>query len=129
LELKQKGKTMSKLIVEMEMPKSCPCNLIGIGYAMCCSAANTRKRIAEYDECVKNGTRPDWCPIKGVLPDEHGDLIDRDKFVDKYIRHYTEQERKMNLVFAAVEVKQQFADMICDERAVIAAERKDDDTE
>lgn len=69
---------MSKLIVEMEMPKSCPCDLIGIGYAMCCSAANTRKRIDEYNECVKNGTRPSWCPISGVLPDEHGDLIDVD---------------------------------------------------
>lgn len=66
------------------------------------------------------------CLIKGELPDEHGDLIDRDKFVDKYIRHYTEQERKMNLVFAAVEVKQDFADMIYEEDAVIAAERKDD---
>lgn len=118
---------MSKLIVEMEMPQACPCDLIGIGYAMCCSAANTRERIIEYDECVNNGARPDWCPIKGVLPDEHGDLIDRDKFVDKYIRHYTEQERKMNLVFAAVEVKQDFADMIYDEDAVIAAERKDDE--
>lgn len=67
---------MSKLIVEMEMPKSCPCDLIGIGYAMCCSAANTRERIDEYNECVKNGTRPSWCPIKGVLPQEHGRLID-----------------------------------------------------
>lgn len=76
---------MTKLIVEMEMSKSCPCDLIGIGYAMCCSAANTRKRIAEYDECVKNGTKPDWCPIKGALPEQHGDLIDRNyllKFFD-----------------------------------------------
>jgi hypothetical protein len=59
---------------------------------MCCSAANTRKRIAEYDECVKNGTRPDWCPIKGVLPDEHGDLVDYDEVEKEFNRLLTYME-------------------------------------
>ena len=85
---------MSKLIVEMvEMPKSCPCDLIGIGYAMCCSAASgIPKRVAEYDECVKNGTRPSWCPIKGVLPEEHGDLVDYDEVEKEFNRLLTYME-------------------------------------
>lgn len=78
-----------------------------------------------YRDCHKDFK---GCLVKGALPEEHGDLIDRDAFIHKYLAFYTEQERKKNLVFAAVEVKQQFADMICDERAVIAAERKDDGT-
>lgn len=68
---------MSEVIVRMEMPKSCPCDLIGVGYDIYCSATSgIPKRFAEYDECVKNGTRPDWCPIIGELPEQHGELID-----------------------------------------------------
>ena len=103
---------MTKLIVEMEMPKSCPCDLVGIGYAMCCSGViGIPKRIAEYDECVKNGTRPSWCPIKGVLPDEHGDLIDRDALFLKYREQYDfiDEEDILNA------------------EAIIAAEGKDDE--
>lgn len=112
---------MSKLIVEMEMPrKNRFCGL------QCADlyCVKTSKKCNVFD----TGKRPDWCPIKGVLPDEHGDLIDRDAFIHKYLSYYTEQERKLNLRFTAVNVKQQFADMICDEQAVIAAERKDDGT-
>lgn len=118
---------MSKLIVDMPMPvkewNCLDCKAICTDIMRGHYCGITKKTI----DTLKNmRARPDWCPIVGVLPEEHGDLIDRDKFVDKYIRHYTEQERKMNLVFAAVEVKQDFADMIYEEDAVIEAERKDD---
>lgn len=118
---------MTNLIIEMEMPTRCAeCDIVQktkSGYR--CPIAS---KMHGFSCVVGRGQfdLPHYCPIHGVLPDEHGDLIDRDKFVDKYIRHYTEQERKMNLVFAAVEVKQDFADMIYEEDAVIAAERKDD---
>ena len=105
-----------KLIVEMEMPKACPCDLIGVGYAMWCSATcGIPERVAEYDECVKNGTRPDWCPIIGVLPEEHGDLVDSDEL------------RKMN-VFSQ-EFNRYVVPMMYIEEAkpIIAAERKDDE--
>lgn len=105
---------MSKLIVEMEMPQACPCDLIGIGYAMCCSAANSKKRIVEYDECVKNGTRPDWCPIKGELPEEHGDLIDRDALLETCIYYYINPNK------GAVDT-----DNIQDMPVIIAAERRE----
>ena len=68
---------MSKLIVEMEMPQACRWNEDG-----------TTKRcpIAEWGgACAVTklfepsfDNRPPWCPIKGVLPDEHGDLVDAD---------------------------------------------------
>lgn len=109
---------MTKLIVEMEMPQACPCDLIGIGYAMCCSAANSKKRIVEYDECVKNGTKPDWCPIKGVLPEEHGDLVDADTVL------WGEEVPDSEGIVVPVTI----GDVIegYDVPIVIAAERKDD---
>lgn len=105
---------MSKLIVEMEMPKDLAVivTILPDGRIFKHLGYKDKKQIGK---------------ILGVLPDEHGDLIDRDAFIHKYLAFYTEQERKKNLVFAAVEVKQQFADMICDERALIGAERKDDE--
>lgn len=120
---------MTKLIVEMEMADACPCDLIGVGYEMWCSAASgIPKRVAEYDECVKNGTRPDWCPIKGVLPETHGDLIDRDALKKNIsvlqdtsiipwakAREYAEITKSSTL------------NIIDDQKAVIAAERKDDE--
>jgi hypothetical protein len=106
---------MSKLIVEMEMPKSCPCDLIGVGYDLYCSGVcEIPERVKEYYECVENGTRPDWCPIKGVLPDEHGDLIDRDELLKEC---YPDDEFDSYVIYA---------DDIHKAKAVIAAERKDD---
>lgn len=81
---------MSKLIVEMEMPKSCPCELateIEGNFYPCFAYYGVVERAVEFDYCVANVTRPDWCPIVGVLPDEHGDLLDRDALLsvkDKY---------------------------------------------
>lgn len=40
--------------------------------------------------------------------------IDADALIDKVLKHYTEQERSYNLVFAACEIKQVFADIVCD---------------
>lgn len=66
---------MSVYIKGMEMPKSCPCELIGIGYDLCCSfAGGIPARVKEYYECCQNDTRPSWCPITPVH--DHGRLID-----------------------------------------------------
>lgn len=78
---------MSKLIVEMEMPivcADCPiCICInGMKPAYC-------KAVLVDDDNIVDGTMwketdpnaiPNWCPIKGVLPDEHGRLIDADAY-------------------------------------------------
>ena len=39
-------------------------------------------------------------------------LIDADALLDEFLKRYTERERNRNLVFAACEIKQDFADMI-----------------
>ena len=74
---------MAILIKGMEMPKSCPCELVGIGYDMYCAFVHgIPARVKEYDECCEKGTRPDWCPAIEV-PEPHGRLIDADAFVKK----------------------------------------------
>lgn len=67
---------MSVLIKGMKMPKSCPCELVGVGYDMYCTFAyGVPSRVREYYECCEKETRPDWCPVIEV-PTPHGDLID-----------------------------------------------------
>ena len=41
-------------------------------------------------------------------------LIDADALLDEFLKRYAERERSRNLVFAACEIKQDFADMISD---------------
>ena len=73
----------------------------------------TKKTI----DTLKNmRARPDWCPIKGVLPEEHGDLVDRDALLETCIYYYIDPNK------SAVD-----ADNIQDMPVIIAAERKEDE--
>lgn len=106
---------MSKLIVEMEMPRFCAecpmCDNVYYGDDVrksFCVVFDERKEILTED-------RPSWCPIKGVLPDEHGDLIDRDALLETCIYYNIDPNK------SAVD-----ADNIQDMPVIIAAERKDD---
>lgn len=115
------------LIVDMPMPKSCPCDLIGVGYDLYCSGVGgIPARVKEYYECMENGTRPDWCPIKGVLPEEHGDLIDRDSYL-KLLESYKESKRGVCENKEFIVALQAISKQIKCVKAVIAAERKDDE--
>ena len=49
-------------------------------------------------------------------------LIDADALLNEFLKRYTERERNRNLVFAACEIKQDFADMISDFPTVDAVE-------
>ena len=49
-------------------------------------------------------------------------LIDADELLNEFLKRYTERERNRNLVFAACEIKQDFADMISDLQTVDAVE-------
>ena len=49
-------------------------------------------------------------------------LIDADALLDEFLKRYTEMERNRNLVFAACEIKQDFADMVSNFQPVDAVE-------
>lgn len=49
-------------------------------------------------------------------------LIDANALLDEFLKRYTERERNGNLVFAACEIKQDFADMISNVPNVYAVE-------
>ena len=49
-------------------------------------------------------------------------LIDANALLDEFLKRYTERERNGNLVFAACEIKQDFADMISNAPTVDAVE-------
>lgn len=116
---------MSKLIVEMEMPQDCWCcpnghpdwiyNDDGAAQMVCfCNICNTEEDNRWISETETE--RPSWCPIVGVLPNEHGDLIDRDALLETCIYYYINPNK------GAVD-----ADNIQDMPVIIAAERKDDE--
>ena len=72
---------MSEVIVRMEMPDRCPCELAidNIGWFSPCFAYDgIPSREKEFDDCVEHGKCPSWCPIIGVLPEQHGRLVDAD---------------------------------------------------
>lgn len=101
---------MTKLIVEMEkVPKNCDDGCWGYLSGECPWSDHV-------DGYTMNGGRPRNCPIKGVLPDEHGDLIDRDALLGTCIYYYINPNK------SAVD-----ADNIQDMPVIIAAERKDDE--
>lgn len=66
---------MSEVIVRMEMPKNCAmCRCHVDGWCYLLSAFEIQPSKCTYD------SKPSWCPIIGELPEQHGDLIDRDHF-------------------------------------------------
>jgi hypothetical protein len=114
---------MTKLIVEMEMPRDCWCctnghadwiyNDDGAAQMVCfCNICNTEEDDKWISETETE--RPSWCPIVGVLPDEHGDLVDRSllcaDLVGVILSH-----RGLGI-----------DEVIARQPAIIAAERKDD---
>lgn len=114
---------MTKLIVEMEMPQTCPCEFADYSsgiFRPCFAYYGVVERAVEFDECVRSGKRPDWCPIKGMLPEEHGDLIDRDVASEAFTRAFDEWDRDV-AVFSANGV----VGVLKSQQAVIEAERKD----
>jgi hypothetical protein len=103
---------MSKLIVDMPMPMCCDsCPLLDdIGdYPICRATQETRG----YNFDTRN-KKMDKCPICGVLPDEHGDLIDRTLLYADLV----------GVILSHSGLN--FSEVIMRQNAVIAAERKDD---
>ena len=60
---------MSEVIVRMEMPSECEYCPMGDDDSRFCKAAK---------EYIPTLGKPSWCPIVGELPEQHGDLINRE---------------------------------------------------
>lgn len=104
------------LIVDMPMPKNCKeCPAKEWGGA----CAITK----QFEMCEG---RPSWCPIKGVLPDEHGDLVDRDAYL-KLLESYIESKRGVCENKEFIVALQAISKQIKCVKTVIAAERQDDE--
>ena len=114
---------MSKLIVETEMDgiPNC-CGLCDPLFAVVCAT----KHDQTIDKMMLRVGRPSWCPIKGELPDEHGDLIDRDAYL-KLLESYIESKRGVCENKEFIVALQAISKQIKCVKAVIAAERKDDE--
>lgn len=122
-----------RVIVDTEMPKRCfDCPMHDYVSDRSSSLPSVVRPVCNAHHELKpipNGDkRPDWCPICGVLPDEHGDLIDRDTLKKEIsvlqdtsiipwqkAREYAEIAKSSTL------------NIIDDQHAVIKAERKDNE--
>ena len=111
------------LIVDMPMPRTCAecpiCqfdNECGDLYHRCGETLNLCER--PYED------RNEDCPIKGVLPDEHGDLIDRDALKSDIIKSLGIKDKRYLLPAEYAIWK-----VIGRRQSAIAAERKDDEQE
>ena len=134
---------MSEVIVRMEMPMpvkewNClDCKAICTDLMRGYYCGITKKTI----DTLKNmRARPDWCPIVGELPEEHGDLIDRDELYMAVKSHDTSDAaiaRNHNRVTSLQNISTMKKGYIAEKRiclddiiraeAVIKAERKDDE--
>jgi hypothetical protein len=114
---------MSKLIVEMEMPDNCKmCPMVRMdhyGQIRCGAQGGRLIHRKNFQVEIK---RPSWCPIKGELPDEHGDLIDRDKAKDAFDSSFLTFRMKDGETMRGF-----YQRTIAELPTVIAAERKDDE--
>lgn len=78
---------MSECVVRMKKYENClDCDLhqtvYGDSYADTDVYCFKEKRfVGKRFGPIKDLARPSWCPIIGELPEQHGDLIDRDKAI------------------------------------------------
>lgn len=81
-------KYMSKAILVLDIPNSCDkCPLCFDSYGQCdlCAATGKLDKCGDmiYEEVIKNGNKPNWCPLK-ELPDE----THNDEYMDEYCDGY-----------------------------------------
>lgn len=122
---------MTNLIVEMEMPTGCSwvekgiekrCPMAGIDHYLQIRCRVQSGRIVHTINKSGGVDRPSWCPIKCVLPEEHGDLIDRDKAKDAFDSSFLTFRMKDGETMRGF-----YQRTIAELPTVIAAERKDDE--
>ena len=74
---------MGIYIKGMKMPEKCgSCDLFHVESPMHCTVVKGHKTV----DAPYGMPRPDWCPLVEV-PEQHGDLIDRDALLKKTINN------------------------------------------
>ena len=119
---------MTKLIVEMDMPTRCAeCRV-----RLSCKWFIYNFLYSNSTEYLKPQTGDPKCLIKGVLPDEYGDLIDRDELFETINSRVTlidscpEGKPSMKELFERDVLCVCLHDVVC-AKAVIVAEREEDE--
>lgn len=106
---------MSEVIVRMEMPLNCErCPMSHwnkLNELTGCDAVGGKRYVSDDDE-FWHMARPSWCPIIGELPEQHGDLIDRELLF-------------RDIVELIITRKGTLSEVIEKQKAVIAAERSE----
>lgn len=110
-----------KLIINMQMPNNCSeCPLAQFDYGRFCGwVVHCKNGMKSVEREIADNGRPDWCPIVSVLPDEHGDLIDRQDAIKEF-EPYAEYESNRRNADWVKRIKAVLNAMT----PVIAAERK-----
>ena len=107
-----------KLIVEMDMPRNCDECEVNYDCAFCGITGSAFYGNRHTPDFVPHESRLPDCPIKGVLPDEHGDLVDADTVLWEVLDSQGIETAMSVTVGDVIEGY--------DVPIVIAAERKDD---
>ena len=118
------------LIIDMPMPECCvDCPMIAYASrGMICLCTEALLEI-DYDKKC-----PSWCPIKGELPEEHGDLIDTSAVVGSIKRetdiHDVTLKEYLGFKFPVQTIVpiDEFLENRKTIPIIVAAERKDDET-
>lgn len=121
---------MSEVVLRMEFHKNClDCDLRQIVYGdsyadtdIYCSKEN--RLVGKRFGPAKDLARPSWCPIICVLPEQHGDLIDRDAYLH-LLESYIESKRGVCENKEFIVALQAISKQIKCVEAVIAAERSE----
>lgn len=108
-----------KLIVEMEMPRGCyfcPMAEPHPTYWFCRAFDD----LTQIDGCAPMDKRRSWCPIVGVLPDEHGRIIDEAVFCENVVKYSHQSTKTIGKALDATPT-------IIDMTPIVVAERKHDE--
>lgn len=110
---------MSKLIVEMEMPRNCDECEVNYDCAFCGITGSAFYGNTQMPNFMPDEQKLPDCPIKGVLPEQHGRLIDEAVFCENVVK-YSHQSTKT--IGKALNATPTIIEM-----TPIVAERKDDE--
>lgn len=114
---------MSEVIVRMEMPLNCEhCPMSHwnkLNELTGCDAVGGKRYVSDDDE-FWHMARPSWCPIIGELPEQHGDLIDRDATIKEFEPYAEYESNRSN-----AEWVQRIKTVLNSMTAIIAEERSE----